>query len=67
LQTFLLLGLTVALQVSATPTGAPPSACEDMSPEHADAEEQPGAAPYHIMTSVLEKEKKFESIHIIIF
>jgi hypothetical protein len=58
--TLMVLVAAAAAQLSsASPTGAPPIACEDLTPGHG-VDGQSGAAPYHIMTSTDDK-RTFES------
>lgn len=41
------------------PTGAPPSACQDMLPGHG-VDPQPDPAPYHLMISTIEQGREYE-------
>jgi hypothetical protein len=59
--TLMVLVAAAAAQLSsATPTGAPETACESLVPGHG-VEGQTGAAPYHIMTSANDNKTIFES------
>jgi hypothetical protein len=59
--TLMVLVVAAAAQLSsAWPGGAPVVACDSLTPGH-EANAQTGAAPYHIMTSVIEEKRKFRS------
>jgi hypothetical protein len=59
--TLMVLVVAAAAQLSsATPTGAPETACESLTPGHG-VDGQTGAAPYHIMTSANDNKTIFES------
>jgi hypothetical protein len=59
--TLMVLVAAAAAQLSsATPTGAPATVCESLTPGHG-VDGQTGAAPYHIMTSANDNKTIFES------
>ena len=45
--------------ISATPQGAPPEACQSLTPQHGDAKPQTNDSPYNVKVREADSEKYF--------